>query len=245
MAGEKVTSLKLAPRGPVGDRRYMVVDADGKFITARKTPMMLSITPTLIDGGLRLAKEGMQPIELAIPAGDKRRDVSIWQDRLSAAVVEGADKWLAQALGRPASLVFMDEDSERLIANKHSRPGADVSFADAFPLLIAHQASLDDLAKRLGRPIDMRRFRPNIVVSGGEAWVEDNWVTIELDGAKFDIHSPCARCVLTTIDPATSVPDESQEPLKTLTTFRRQEGGVMFGVNALLMAGAATISATV
>jgi uncharacterized protein YcbX len=107
-----------------------------------------------------------------------------------------------------------------------------VSFADGYPLLLTSQASLDALNARLAAPVEMLRFRPNLVVEGAEAWAEYRWTRLRIGGAAFRVVKPCDRCVVTTIDPRTGTQPEPDEPLRTLKQFPRDaRGRVLFGQN--------------
>jgi len=123
----------------------------------------------------------------------------------------------------------MPESTERKADPRYAQHNENVSFADGFPYLVISQASLDDLNSRLAEPIEMRRFRPNFVISGTEAFAEDQWKHIAIGDSRFEVVKPCARCVLTTIDPETA--EKGPEPLKTLATYRRNGNKILFGQN--------------
>ncbi len=106
-----------------------------------------------------------------------------------------------------------------------------VAFADGFPLLLIGQASLDDLSHRVGRPLEMLRFRPNLVIEGSAAFAEDQWKRIRIGEVEFRLVKPCSRCILTTIDPQSGQRSDDREPLTTLKTYRQQGGDVLFGQN--------------
>ena len=108
-----------------------------------------------------------------------------------------------------------------------------MAFADGFPLLLISQASLDDLSARVGRPLEMLRFRPNLVVQGSAAFAEDSWKRIRIGALEFEVVKGCSRCVLTTIDPQTGERSADREPLTTLKTYRERDGEVYFGQNLL------------
>ena len=97
--------------------------------------------------------------------------------------------------------------------------------------MLIGQASLDDISRKIGRPMEMLRFRPNLVIEGSEAFAEDGWKRIRIGDVEFRVVKSCSRCILTTVDPQTGVRDEQREPLATLMTYRKQENGTMFGQN--------------
>ena len=106
-----------------------------------------------------------------------------------------------------------------------------VSLADAYPFLIIGQSSLDELNKKLDLPMTMTRFRPNFVFTSGLANEEDSWKNFKIGGVLFEGVKPCARCVLTTVNPDTG--EKGLEPLKTLAVYRKQNGKVNFGENVI------------
>jgi uncharacterized protein YcbX len=125
----------------------------------------------------------------------------------------------------------MPDDARRRVQPLYARRGETVSFADGFPLLLISQASLDDLNARLDQPVPMNRFRPNLVVSGCEAFDEDRWQRIRIGTLEFDVAKPCSRCVMPSIDQATAQRDPQIN--RVLASYRRRDGQVYFGQNLL------------
>ncbi len=232
-AGTPVGAIDIGAVGPEGDRRYMVVTRDGGMVTQRQCPRLALVRPALTATGLRLEAPGLEAVELVRPErGARRRPARVWADTVEAATVEGpVGPWLSEALGREVGLVYLPDDVVRPVDPRYrSRDEDRVSFADGFPLLVATEASLADLNARLATPVGMDRFRPNLVVAGASApWAEDGWARLVIGGLAFDVAKPCARCVMTTIDQRSARGGE--EPLKTLATFRRRQGKVLFGQN--------------
>jgi uncharacterized protein YcbX len=172
---------------------------------------------------------------LAPPLDAPRREVSIWNDRCSAALVdEAADRWFSQYLSKPAALVYVDARMERPVNPQYAGPTDRVGFPDAFPLLLLSHASVEELNRRLPRPVTVEHFRPNLVVEGCEPFAEDGWRRLRVGSAELEIVKPCTRCVFTTVDPLTGVKAADGEPLRTLSSFRRRDGKVMFGQNVLV-----------
>ncbi|MEZ0226887.1 MAG: MOSC domain-containing protein [Alphaproteobacteria bacterium] len=224
----------LEPRGLTHDRRWMLVDAAGKFITQREQPKLATLGAEVTDRGLRISNDSGS-ITIARPAPSERLPVVLWKQSLEGhPATADADQWFSDFLGLPCRLVYQG-DLPRPASEQYA-PGASVSYADGFPLLVTVTASLDDLNKRMPQPLPMNRFRPNIVISGAPAWAEDGWKKIRIGAVTLDIVKPCTRCVVTTTDQQTGAKD-SNEPLNTLKTFRllRQPGltGVVFGQNAV------------
>ncbi len=230
------SSAQVEGRGLAGDRRWMIVDGDGRFLTGRQLPRLVLLRATPTAGGLSLAAPDMMALEVPEPAADApRRAVTVWKDSLDA--VDAGDlaaAWLTKFLDRDARLVFMDARSHRAVSPTYAQPGDEVSFADAYPLLLISQASLDGLNARLAAALPMQRFRPNLVVAGDIApHAEDGWRRLRIGDVEFDAVKPCTRCVFTTVDPARGEFDPSGEPLQTLKTYRRSAEGITFGMNLI------------
>jgi uncharacterized protein YcbX len=233
------TEIALDTRGPVWDRRWMVVDSDGKVITQREIASLALVQPRFEDGNLAITAPNMP--EMCIPlkceAGEIWR-VQVWDD-ICAAWDEGDElaEWFSDYMNVDARLVRMADDFVRPVDPDYAPPNTPVGFSDGFPLLIVSEASLDDLNRRLverGKPsVPMSRFRPNIVVSGASAFAEDSWDAVQIGEVTLDVVKPCARCVMTTVDPMTGTVPDTAEPLATLNTFRKQNGKVMFAQNAI------------
>lgn len=225
---------RVEARGLAGDRRWMVIDAAGKFVTARKHPRMVLIRVDMAADLLQLAAPEMPDLQLQAGALETRVAATVWDSEVLALPAnEEADIWISRYLGFPARFVHMDSDCERAIDIDYAPDGELVSFADGFPLLLISQASLDGLNQRLAEPVGMTRFRPSLVVAGTTAHAEDGWRSIRIGEVRFDLVKSCARCVLTTVDPARGEFDPSGEPLRTLIGYRRDAKGVMFGQNLI------------
>ena len=221
-------------RGLRGDRRWMIVDAEGRFITARKHPRLVLIRAVFDADSLLLDAPGMPCLRLLPELGKAGSKVTVWSDEVVGASAEaGADAWISDYLGFAARFVFMADDCVRAVDPAYAKPGDQVSFADGFPLLLISQAALDDLNARLASPVPMLRFRPSVVVVNTTPHAEDGWRVIRIGDVAFDVVKPCVRCVLTTVDPASGEVDPDGEPLRTLITYRRGPKGVTFGQNLI------------
>lgn len=229
--GIAVTSAQLDAWGFKFDRNWMIVSPSGRFMTQREVPQLALVETRLSADELLLNAPGQSTLHLPLsPVMGATVDVEVWGDHCRA-VDQGDDvaAWLSQFLGLECRLVRLGESYDRPVKR---RADAQVSFADAYPLLLISEASLADLNQRLPNPLPMNRFRPNLVVSGCAAYAEDSWTQIRIDQVTFDVVTPCERCVITTTDQATGQ-RESKEPLKTLATYRRGKGGVIFGQNVV------------
>ncbi len=225
----------VTPLGLKNDRTFMLVDENGLFITQRKNPQMALISLAPLGNNLMLNAPDMPSLLIDTALFDSTPiQVEIWKDQCKAFPAEDrVNQWFSKFLGYSARLVSYPFKEPRSVDQNYSQTGDIVSFADGFPLLIISEASLDDLNKRLESPVSMTNFRPNIVVSGSLPYAEDNWKQIQIGSVVFDAVKLCSRCVLTTIDPKTGIKNQQGEPLKTLSSYRRSEAGVCFGMNLI------------
>ncbi len=234
LRGFPVQEAVVEPWGLQGDRRWMLVDTAGRYLTQRDLPGMARIAATPDAGGITLSAGGMAPLHVPVPHVSV--EVLVWRDQVQAqASGTDAAAWLSRALGQPCRLVHMgDPAAARCVDPRFARPGDHVSFADGFPVLVVNAASLDDLNARMAQPVPMDRFRTNLVVSGAPAWAEDGWATLRVGPVPFRGPKTCGRCVVVATDQATGARPRDREPLRTLTAFRRGEDGrVIFGMNLI------------
>jgi uncharacterized protein YcbX len=236
--GIALDCASVVERGLKDDRRWMIVDGTGRFVTQRELPE-LALIRTLLEGdAIVLEADGAPSLRLAESDLDAHSvEVEVWGHRGPARVHAAASTWITDRLGVAHSLVFMPDEHRRAVNPDHGGPNDIVSFADAYPFLLTTEASLDDLNERLPSPITMNRFRPNLVVAGSAAWAEDRWTRLWVGEVAFRVAKPCKRCATTTVDPETG--RRGTEPLRTLATFRDFGDGVLFGVN-LVHQGAGT-----
>jgi uncharacterized protein YcbX len=215
------------------DRRWMVVDESGQFLSQRSHSRLALVVPTIRDGALRVDAPGMPTLETPLdPPDTVATRVTVWDDSCPATWLgESPARWFTDFLGCPCSLVHMAPDVVRPADPAFAPRGSRVSFADGFPFLLISEESLGHLNRRLLEPLPMNRFRPNLVVAGGEPYAEDHWTRIEIGGIGLRIVKPCGRCVVTTTDQTTG--ERGREPLRTLATYRKRDGEVMFGQNVV------------
>jgi len=231
LGGMSLQTAPVEPRGLRHDRRWMLVDPNGRFLRERALPRMALISAHANGAALVLQAPAQSPlrVELMPPATADLMDVRVWDSACRAVVVSpAADRWLSDFLHVPCRLVQMPDETQRPVPAEDRQTQGIVSFADAFPLLLLGEASLQDLNQRLAVPVPTDRFRPNIVVSGVAPYAEDDWRTITLGETVFQVVQPCARCLLTTINQQTGRSDGS-EPLRTLALYRRRGEKVVFG----------------
>jgi uncharacterized protein YcbX len=231
--GVSPMSWELEQRGLRHDRRWMVVDGDGVFMTQRDFPRMTLIAVEVRAGHLNVGAPNMQSLLIPFETrSDNHIPVVVWDDRVKALEVGGdAAEWFSEYLGVACKLVVMSDRSIRPVNQQYAVGNDVVSFADGFPLLLISESSLADLNSRLTTPVTMKRFRPNIVVKGCAPFAEDGWKEIAVGGVHLHIVKPCARCTVPTVDLKTG--EKSAEPLRTLATFRSVGNKVLFGQNVI------------
>lgn len=235
-------AVEVRPRGAAGDRRWMLVDEDGRFVTGRKLARLVTLRAEPIADGLRIEWQG-ERLDVAAPAGEHGRcRVTVWKSEVDAALADPAvSAWLSRALGAALRLVHMDTLAERWAEAAYAGPAQPVSFADGFPWLLLGQSALDALNHRVDPPLGAESFRPNIVFEGGPAHAEDGWQRLRIGDVVFRMAKPSSRCVFTTVDPERGERRADGQPLKALKTYRERAEGVMFGVN-LVAEATGTIS---
>jgi uncharacterized protein YcbX len=243
LRGHAVSVAEFDALGFAGDRRFLVVDATGKFMTQRTVPRMACVDARLSGSWLTLSAEGAGSV--AVPRNPHEdaplRMVSVWKSEGLQAEDCGpaAAAWLSAYLQQKCSLVRIGPKFSRPVLKSAARPGDSVTFADACPFLAISEASLAQLNDRIqenhGDPVPMNRFRPNLVLADCEAFAEDAWTRVRIGDAVFRNAGPSTRCIVTTTDQLTGE-RTGKEPLKTLATFRRDAADptdVNFGVNLI------------
>lgn len=214
------------------DRRFMVIDETGRYVTQREHPRLALIETAIEEGTLALSVSAAH-LRVPLNVQGAERAVTIWNDTVTA-VDAGpeAARFLSDHLGSACSLARMPESTLRQVDLRYAERGDHVGFADAFPVLIASVSSLADLNAKLDTPVGMDRFRPNIVVDGLEAWAEETTPGLRVGTMTFRTPKKCARCVVTTTDQVTGVVT-GKEPLRTLALHRREGNNANFAMNAI------------
>jgi uncharacterized protein YcbX len=238
LGGISVPEAFVEERGFRYDRRWMLVDKKGDFVTQRQHPQLALLQVSLSKTQLEVVSKGDPSQRIAFDLGlvsDQELQVSIWGDQVLARVVSAElSRWFSDFLQMELDLVVMPESSQRKMDPRYAVQGESVSFADGMPYVIIGQASLDELNGRLSDPVGMDRFRPNLVFSGGEAYAEDQFKQLQIGEVEFQVVKPCARCVMITVDQEKGT--KGKEPLATLATYRSQDSKVYFGQNAVALA---------
>ncbi|MFO0677570.1 MAG: MOSC domain-containing protein [Polyangiaceae bacterium] len=240
LAGVEVTHADVLAEGLRHDRRWMIVDPEGTFVSQREEPSLARVRASFDGVHLTLASDGGS-VRVDRGSLSEVRTVRVWDDTFAAFDAgPGARAFLSDLLGRDVSLVAMAESEAersvpgrtRVVDTTYAGPGHTVGFADGFPYLVVSSASVRALAERLGVEVDVRRFRPNVVVSGDDPFVEDRHATMRVNGLTFRLVKPCARCVMVNVDPSAGT--TSPETLKELAAFRRDGNKVLFATNAVV-----------
>ncbi|MBC7777170.1 MAG: MOSC domain-containing protein [Phycisphaerae bacterium] len=224
-------------RGLQYDRRWMLVDNTGRFVSQREIPRMALLGTAIEPPFLSVFWKDKPSEKIHIPLEINPLDlpklrVKVWSDQCPARVLsDEINQWFSHHLGQNLRLVFMPDTTRRRADGRYAPPGHHVSFADGFPYLIIGQASLDELNRRLLQPLPMNRFRPNFVFTGGQPFEEDSWSQFSINDQPFQGLKPCARCIITTTDQDTAT--RAAEPLKTMATFRKFGNRILFGQNVV------------
>lgn len=251
LGGIQLDQATLTKRGFEYDRNWMVVTSGGQFVTQRQIPQMSAIKVTLTGTDLILSAYGKTDLKLNLETGSvgtEAIEVTIHGKRASG-INEGREVsvWLTDVLGKYKDqdllLVRFPVDQKRVVDPEFLGSRTEhTAFADAYPLLVTFEGSLDELNRRLeengSRPVTMDRFRPNLVVRGSSPFSEDNFSELNIgEHVRIELVRPCTRCPITTVDQKTGNKPEPKEPLKTLSEFRKKDGGVTFGVYAIIVEG--------
>ncbi len=239
--GYTVQTAIVEKRGLQYDRRWMLVNPEGEFLTQRTHHTMALFQAIIWDNQLIIKDKSTNQLLITLGVNEDTGEtmmVKIWDDRCKAALVsKKADQILSAALGFDCKLVKMPDETARRVDEDFNTGEDIVSFADGYPILIVGESSLNDLKSRYDNEnkdnITMRRFRPNIIFSGGQPYEEDNWQNFRIGDIPFQGVKPCARCVLTTIDPDTGIVASDKEPLATLSTYRKRNRKIYFGQNVI------------
>ena len=231
--GLDLTAVRFDEIGPLYDRRFMVVNAQGEFLTQRALPRMALIAPKLGPTALVVSAPEMPQLKVAMTQRDaKRIEVQVWRHRGPAEDCgDSAADWFSSFLEQPCRLVRWADDQLRAVNPQYARSQAAVAFADGYPVLLMSEASVGDLNGRMKQRLPMNRFRPNLVVRDCEPYAEDSWRKIRVGELELDVVKPCDRCEITTVDQLTGV--AGKEPLTTLASYRTHENKVLFGQNCV------------
>lgn len=234
LRGISLDSAHAGMKGFEYDRRWMLVDEEGHFLTQRTLPVLATLE-------IKNDKEGwiiqhkQEHLKVPFDLSDvPKLNAEIWGDLLEVSLApDYFGEWFSDHLKIKCHLVYMGENLKRMVDERYRTNKEMVSFADAFPYLLIGESSLHDLNSKLVNPVPMNRFRPNLVFSGGEPFSEDSFDRIETGEAVFRAVKPCTRCVVTTTDQLSGI--RGSEPLLTLSKYRKKGNHVFFGQNLVCL----------
>ncbi|WP_437609020.1 YcbX family protein [Erwinia sp. V71] len=236
MRGLQVSHALALDSGLALDRAFMITEPSGKFITARQFPQMVLFTPAQLPDGLYLqAPDGSSAmVRFDDFAAQNAAPTEVWGTHFSALIApDSINSWLSGFFPRPVQLRWVGPQMTRRVKRKPKIP---LGFADGYPFLLVSQASLLDLQRRCPASVKMEQFRPNLVISGAEAWAEDSWSVLRVGDVTFEVPKPCSRCVFTTVSTEHGRKHPDGEPLATLQSFRSaldDSGDIDFGLNLI------------
>ena len=232
---------RVEPWGLAGDRRWLVVDADGVGMTQRRDPRLVTLRPEPVPGGLVLRAAGRPDLAVAEPLDGDPVSVRVFSGKVpvpARLAPAEAHAWFSTLLDAPVRLAWLaDPATARPLNSPFGEDDDRVSFADGYPILLTTTASLDAvngwLVEGGDEPVPMNRFRPNIVVSGATPWAEDAWLggRLRVGDLTLRVAKPCDRCLVTTTDQETG--ERGRQPLHVLGTYRKSPMGLLFGVNVI------------
>ena len=239
--GYSPTAAMVEKRGLQYDRRWMITDTEGVFMTQRTNGKMALLKAIVEDNALIIREKQDHNNSIKIPIDSVLTksngevisiNVEIWDDTVKAVrVSDEMDVWLSTFLGKKCHLVTMPDTTDRHVDEAYNTGGDVVSFADGYPFLIIGEASMQELNTRLHTPLSIRRFRANFIFRGGEPFQEDDFKAFKIGDIDFIGVKNCARCVLITRDPDSG--EKGKEPLQTLNTYRQKGTKTLFGQNVL------------
>lgn len=233
LAGIRVENWEVVETGLKYDRQWMLIDQQGQFLSQRRLPKMALIQTRLTESELILSAPDFADLHLSLePKDGAIISSTVWKDCCDARHVSNdADAWFSDVLQMPCTLVYLPTETKRGVDLNYANEADQVAFSDGFPFLIVSENSLNSLNAQLEIPVEMARFRPNLVISGCEAYAEDFWREIQIGNIDFRLPKPCSRCSVPAINPNTA--EVGKEPLTTLNRLRKANGKIYFGQNAL------------
>jgi len=230
LGGIALQEARLTSKGLMYDRNWMLLDENGVFMTQRKHPQMALIETKIKDGDLIFSHkktDAVASIPILNSYGVTLR-TKVWSTSCEVQKVDTIGEWFSKAFGFKCHLVFFPKKNIRTKETEEGTIKRIASLADKSPVLITNTASLNELNGRLDNPIPMNRFRANIIGEGKTAFEEDNWKSVKIGGTTFETVEICGRCKLINVNHLTG--DTSKEPLETLSTYRKMDREIKFGI---------------
>ncbi len=238
-AGIELSNSWVDELGLAFDRRFVLTNTDGQFITARTKAKLCLVQASLTPNGLILTAPKMPLLTLNYQDfANEYKPVTIWGDNVQGQYCgDNASAWFSAYLNSSCRLLFFGEQSTRERVSNSTGKKRQVSFADGYPLLLISQASLNDLNNKLqteNTQVSMARFRPNVVIENCHAFAEDSWQRIRIGEVEFELAKPCARCIFTTVNPENAQRHSQKQPLTMLKSYRQiANGEILFGQNLI------------
>jgi uncharacterized protein YcbX len=230
LAGISIQHAVAEEMGFENDRRWMLIDESGQFITQRKHPILSQFQPEISANKIEISYQEQKHQFLIEENLNTPISAHVWDDESQVFEVNiSTSQWFSDCLGFECKLVKIIKIGDRKHRNKATNISFNVSLADGYPYLLLGSESLDYLNQKLEEKITIARFRPNIVVSSTNAHEEDYYDFFQIGKAKFKNTKPCGRCIMVNNDPISGV--VKKEPLKTLSTYRKVDNAVLFGTN--------------
>ncbi len=234
VGGCSLQQSKITARGLAFDRRFMLTTPDGKFMTQRTNRRMALLKTEILNNSLLVWDSSFPLSKIEIPLAPqhfvKQQEVTIWKDTCMGQVLHpGINQWFSERLGQDCQLIYMPEESKRLVKTKYRKGEEIVSFADAYPILLFGQSGMDELNSKLAQPVSIDRFRANLVFTDGQPFEEDHWKSFKIGQQLFRAIKPCKRCNVPNINQTTAKVEK--EPNRTLATFRRFDNHIYVGMN--------------
>jgi uncharacterized protein len=235
LGGIAKETAEITDTGFKYDRRWMLVDENNLFLSQRTHPQMALLQTAEAEKGIKVFHKQNPQEGIIIPfenENEEKINVVIFENTCEAIEVgKEQNEWFSEMLETNCKLVYMADDTKRLVDKRYATNDEITSFTDGYPILMIGQSSLDNLNEKLEEQLPMDRFRPNLVFTGGQAYIEDEMASFEINKINFKGVKPCSRCVMTTINQQTG--EKAKEPLKTLATYRMKNNKVYFGQNVL------------
>lgn len=239
LGGISLQEAQVTDRGLELDRRWLLVDDDGRFLSQREYPGLALFRQEIVGDNLRITHKVLlesieMPLHPVFTDETVKIEVKVWDDIINAFEISSViTEWFTKLLGLSVRLVYMPNESKRKLDPDYAISGDEItSFSDAYPFLIIGQSSLDDLNRRLEVKVPMNRFRPNFVFINGDAYEEDFWRNFSIGNLLFVGVKCCDRCVVTTVDQEKGIV-AGKDPLKTLAQYRNFGNKVLFGQNVI------------
>lgn len=236
LGGIQVKEVQLTDRGFEYDRRWMLVDANNRFLTQREHASMALLQTALVRDGIEVYQKSKPEENVLIPFASEQKEritVTVFDDICQAVTINNEiNEWFSNYLQIPCKLVYMPNDSLRKVDSRYAKEEKNITaFTDGFPVLMISEASVSDLNDRLLETLPINRFRPNLVIGGVEPFAEDKMEHFSINNISFYGVKLSARCSITTINQQTI--EKGKEPLKTLATYRMKNNKIYFGQNVI------------